>query len=168
MDGQTGFIPENGFSQGGIKPPVSSDPFTPQPTGAFDNPAPIANQKVFKPYQMKRLIVCCDGTWQSSNHGLDTVPSNIAKLSRAIAKFQRTKDGDFIHQFVFYDSGVGTATDAVAKEYEGLLHLKDNLTTTIAGTFAKWQGGIGKGLDENVCEAYNFLVMSSIVLIISN
>ena len=108
---------------------------------------------------MKRLIVCCDGTWQPSNHGVDNdVPSNIAKLARAIAKFQRTKDGDFIHQIVFYDAGVGTATDAVPKEDKGWFNFKDNLTSKFAETFAKWQGGFGKGLDENVCETYNFLV----------
>jgi uncharacterized protein (DUF2235 family) len=48
----------------------------------------------------------------------------------------------------------------VAKEERGWFDFKDNLTARFAETFAKWQGGIGKGLDENVCEAYNFLVYS--------
>ncbi|KAH6666785.1 hypothetical protein B0J14DRAFT_434891, partial [Halenospora varia] len=92
----------------------------------------------------KRLIVCCDGTWQSSNHGLQSIPSNVAKISRSVAKFTRDKDGTVIHQIVFYDAGVGTATDTVDSR---------------AGDWAKkHQGAYGEGLDENVCEAYNFLV----------
>ncbi|KAK0642538.1 Uncharacterized protein DIS24_g8958 [Lasiodiplodia hormozganensis] len=31
----------------------------------------------------KRLIVCCDGTWQASDKTYGTTPSNIAKLSRS-------------------------------------------------------------------------------------
>lgn len=92
----------------------------------------------------KRLIVCCDGTWQSSNHGLQSIPSNVAKISRSLAKFTRDKDGTAIHQIVFYDAGVGTGTDTV-----------DSLA---AGWAKKHQGAYGEGLDENVCEAYNFLV----------
>jgi len=92
----------------------------------------------------KRLIVCCDGTWQSSNHGIQSIPSNVAKISRSVAKFTREDDGTVIHQIVFYDAGVGTATDTV-----------DSLA---ADATKKHQGAFGEGLDENVCEAYNFLV----------
>jgi uncharacterized protein (DUF2235 family) len=92
----------------------------------------------------KRLIVCCDGTWQSSNHGIQSIPSNVAKLSRALAKYTQEEDGKVIHQVVFYDAGVGTATDTV--------------TTLAAKASKSHQGAFGEGLDENVCEAYNFLV----------
>jgi uncharacterized protein (DUF2235 family) len=92
----------------------------------------------------KRLVVCCDGTWQSSNHGLQSIPSNVAKISRSLAKFTRDENGTVIHQIVFYDAGVGTSTDSVKSEAADLAK--------------KHQGAYGEGLDENVCEAYNFLV----------
>jgi len=97
-----------------------------------------------QPPPKKRLIVCCDGTWQSSNHGLQSIPSNVAKISRSVSKYTRDQDGTVIHQVVFYDAGVGTAADSV-----------DSRGAAWAKTH---QGAYGEGLDENVCEAYNFLV----------
>jgi hypothetical protein len=52
---------------------------------------------------------------------------NIAKLARAIAKFQRAKDSDFIYQIVFYDAGVGPVTDVVPKEDRGWFDFNGNL-----------------------------------------
>lgn len=93
---------------------------------------------------MKRLIICCDGTWQSSNHGLHNTPSNITKISRSIAKYETRPDGSVVHQVVWYDAGVGTDTET---------------DTGRIGMFAKKRkGAFGIGLEENVCEGYNFLV----------
>ena len=103
----------------------------------------------------KRLIVCCDGTWQASNHGVKTIPSNIAKLSRAIKFYEKTSDGQFIHQIVYYSAGVGTGTDT-AKD---LGFVQDQ----IAWLVKTWEGGVGAGLDENVCEAYNFIVCELLI-----
>ncbi|KAL1641941.1 hypothetical protein SLS58_005777 [Diplodia intermedia] len=80
----------------------------------------------------KRLIVCCDGTWQASDKTYGTSPSNIAKLSRMIAR----EDGD-IPQVVYYQSGVGTGTWGV-------------FDMGISGSF-------GIGLSENVASAYHYL-----------
>jgi len=109
-------------------------------------------------YPFKRLIICCDGTWQSANHGKKNIPSNIAKLSRAIAKFQKTRDGQTIHQVVFYDAGVGTATDTANTKGWGPNSIVNKLAEGLLGAQ-------GFGLDENVCEAYNFLV---VLLCLSN
>lgn len=57
----------------------------------------------------KRLVICCDGTWQASNHGVHDVPSNIAKLSHAISKTYINEDGQAAPQVVYYDAGVATA-----------------------------------------------------------
>lgn len=99
----------------------------------------------------KRLIICCDGSWQSSNHGQMNVPSNVARLSRAIARCGLADDkGDAIHQIVYYNAGVGTGTSK-----------KDDqnwLANTMAGIQKTWEGAFGRGLEENVCEGYNFLV----------
>ncbi|KAJ9645695.1 hypothetical protein H2201_007490 [Coniosporium apollinis] len=66
----------------------------------------------------------------SSAHGINAVPSNVAKISRSFEKWYKDSDGTWELQMVYYDAGVAD---------EG------------KGTF-------GYGLDENVCEAYNFLV----------
>lgn len=78
----------------------------------------------------KRLIVCCDGTWQT----LDTpYPTNVAKIAQGIKAF--SKDG--LPQFVFYDSGIGSSWGQ-----------------KILG------GGLGKGIDEKILNAYRFLCLN--------
>ena len=57
----------------------------------------------------KKLVVCCDGTWQSST-SLDPqygTPSNVARLSRILAN-AGSSDGTDWQQVVYYDAGVGT------------------------------------------------------------
>ena len=72
--------------------------FQPQPAGAW-GPKPVR----------KRLIVCCDGTWQADNHATHEIPSNVAKLCRAISKTYIDENGLAAPQIVFYDAGVATA-----------------------------------------------------------
>jgi hypothetical protein len=91
------------------------------------------------PVAPKRLVVCCDGTWQSSVTGVKNIPSNITRLARSIARSGR--DGDKIwQQIVYYDAGIGTG-DLSRGE-------KDR------------QGGFGIGFVGNIIEAYNFLVLN--------
>jgi len=80
----------------------------------------------------KRLIVCCDGTWQSLNN-FD--PTNVAKLAKAV-KLKSEKDN--VPQILYYHDGVGT---------QGL---KDRLMG----------GAFGKGLDLVIANAYRFLCMN--------
>lgn len=84
----------------------------------------------------KRLIVACDGTWNDSDDlgksGKIPIPSNITRISRAIKAVSQ----DGVQQIVDYHSGLGT---------EGT-------------KFSRFLGDtIGKGLAENVREAYSFL-----------
>ena len=72
--------------------------FQPQPGGAW-GPKPVR----------KRLIVCCDGTWQAANHATHEIPSNVAKLSRATSKTYTDENGLAAPQIVFYDASVATA-----------------------------------------------------------
>ena len=90
----------------------------------------------------RRLIICCDGTWQSSVSSKDNVPSNVTKLCRVIARIGTDKNNPEKkwHQLVYYDSGIGTGN--------------------LSGSEAKRQGGTGAGLAENVIEAYNFIVLN--------
>ncbi|KAF2838110.1 hypothetical protein M501DRAFT_992982 [Patellaria atrata CBS 101060] len=99
----------------------------------------VAISSEVKP-QPKRIIICCDGTWQSAV-SLDPsqgCPSNVARISRIIAKAGVDQSGKEWQQVVYYDAGVGSGA---ITEYE-----------------KKRQGGLGIGLLENVIEAYNFIV----------
>jgi uncharacterized protein (DUF2235 family) len=60
----------------------------------------------------KRFIICCDGTWQSSDSGKVSVPSNVAILSRIIAADDGEEDGEVhFEQVSYYMSGIGTEGD---------------------------------------------------------
>lgn len=80
---------------------------------------------------MKRLIVCCDGTWQklSSNY-----PTNVIKITQGIKLLAEDKTP----QIVFYDEGIGTG----------------NKVDRLLG------GAFGKGIDQNIQDAYRFLCLN--------
>jgi uncharacterized protein (DUF2235 family) len=82
---------------------------------------------------MKRLIVCCDGTWNRPDQLADGVaaPTNVSKLALAVAR----EDGDGNAQVLHYQAGVGT------RRWE-----------RIRG------GAFGIGLSRNVQDCYRFLV----------
>lgn len=80
---------------------------------------------------MKRLVVCCDGTWQKLD---DPYPTNVLKMAQAI----RVVDDQGIPQIVHYDEGVGTG-DMVDK-YGG--------------------GAFGWGIDEKIQDVYRFLAFN--------
>lgn len=54
------------------------------------------------PLSAKRLIICCDGTGQSSLRGPAAMPTNVTRFCAALK-------GEAI-QIIYYQSGVGTAT----------------------------------------------------------
>lgn len=82
---------------------------------------------------MTRLIVCCDGTWNTPDQREDGLPSptNVVKFHNALAA-----EGGGEAQSHYYHSGVGT---------------DGNWWDRIAG------GGLGRGLDDNVKSAYHWL-----------
>ena len=82
---------------------------------------------------MKRLILCCDGTWNKADQESNGVPcpTNVVKLGYRVAK----RGGD-IPQIVYYDQGVGSG------------NVLDRLTG----------GAFRQGLEENIHDAYRFLV----------
>lgn len=81
---------------------------------------------------MKKIIICCDGTWANSDGGEKEVPSNVTRITRAIKSV--AKDGT--SQIVYYQAGVGGSGSSFEK---------------VVG------GGTGAGLLDNVREAYGFL-----------
>lgn len=79
---------------------------------------------------MKRLIVCCDGTWNRLDQ---PSPTNVVRIKAAIAD----RDAGGNEQRVHYEPGVGTRP---RERYLG--------------------GGLGVGLSRNVRACYRFLVDS--------
>ncbi len=78
--------------------------------------------------QKKRLVVCCDGTWQVLDKAK---PTNVQRIAQITA----LQDEAGVQQSVHYDAGVGTG----------------NRVDTLLG------GGFGAGLDREIREAYRFL-----------
>ena len=58
------------------------------------------------PNVMKRLILCCDGTWNRADQAHEGTPSTttVVKLAYRIAKH----DAAGMPQVILYDQGVGT------------------------------------------------------------
>jgi uncharacterized protein (DUF2235 family) len=91
------------------------------------------------PPASKRIIVCCDGTWQSSVTNTANIPSNVTRIARYLNKTGKDDQGREWQQVVYYDAGIGTGVSAIE---------------------AKRQGGTGAGFVGNVIEAYNFIVLN--------
>ncbi|KAI0335197.1 hypothetical protein GY45DRAFT_1342733 [Cubamyces sp. BRFM 1775] len=75
-------------------------------TGSFESTPNVASQALSRSH--KRIIVCCDGTWQD---GIVVSQrwkyTNILRLARAINHVDDRSE-PAIHQVVFYQSGIGT------------------------------------------------------------
>lgn len=80
---------------------------------------------------MKRLVVCCDGTWQKLT---SPCPTNVIKIAQAV----KAVGSDGVQQIAYYSEGIGTA----------------NPIDKILG------GAMGKGIDQNIEDAYRFLCLN--------
>lgn len=82
---------------------------------------------------MKRIVLCCDGTWNRADQaqGGESTPTNVVRAAYLIAKAAAGTS-----QVVLYDQGVGTG----------------NSLDRLSG------GAFGHGLDQNIFEAYRFLI----------
>ena len=82
---------------------------------------------------MKRLILCCDGTWNKPDEEKNgrPIPTNVVRLAYRVAK----RDGA-VPQITYYDMGVGTG----------------NVIDRLVG------GVLGEGLEDNIYDAYRFLL----------
>ena len=82
---------------------------------------------------MKRIVICCDGTWNRPDqvHDGKVCPSNVTKIARCIAP----ADSKGKRQLLFYDKGVGT------------------------GRFDRLLGGaFGWGIKKKILDVYRFLM----------
>lgn len=82
---------------------------------------------------MKRIVVCCDGTWNTPDQTAEGRPSqtNVTKLATAVADH----DGAGVPQVVYYQPGVGTSP---GERLRG--------------------GAFGMGLSRGVQEVYRFII----------
>jgi hypothetical protein len=81
----------------------------------------------------KRLIVCCDGTWNDADSA--GAFTNVVRIARAILPVDHRGDKETA-QIVYYQSGVGTGADLVQR---------------VLG------GSVGMGLSRNVRDGYGFI-----------
>jgi len=109
----------------------NSSTFAKQAHGDLVSPPAMSNPSSDIRPSPKRIIVCCDGTWQNSDGGDKGVPTNVTRISRALKSYT----GGGMAQTVYYQSGVGTGGPV----------------DKVVG------GGVGYGLSEHVREAYGFL-----------
>jgi uncharacterized protein (DUF2235 family) len=87
---------------------------------------------------MRNIVICCDGTGNEISENI----SNVLKLYRCLRKTEKTTP----RQLVFYDPGVGTLArpdvwHKLRQDFNAILGL-----------------ATGYGLDDNVLDAYQFLV----------
>lgn len=76
-------------------------------------------QKGVKQASYKRIILCADGTWLSSDSGDKSAPSNVAKIARAIASSGPDRKGAIVPQIVYYHSGLGSGDLPLQKAIYG-------------------------------------------------
>lgn len=81
---------------------------------------------------MRRLVFCFDGSWNGLK--ADNNPTNVQLIAEGVKPYD-ADDGTV--QIVYYDEGVGTRSDEVLRG-----------------------GALGKGLLENLREAYRFLIFN--------
>lgn len=79
---------------------------------------------------MKRLIVCCDGTWCAEHRGVVT---NVQRLRGMV----EPASADGVKQLVYYDEGIGTEGGPLQRITNGLT---------------------GRGLGRNILDAYAWLI----------
>lgn len=102
--------------------------------------------------QIKRLVVCCDGTWQGPDNDC---PTNVLKIAQAVKPVAKDKNGNEIAQVLYYDEGVGI--DEGTDEDKGIPKIfdvwKDIVDKVGGGAFGWWIGN-------KIKEAYIFLCLN--------
>jgi hypothetical protein len=74
--------------------------------------------KLLEPGVQRRLIVCCDGTWQENNTSQPL--SNVARIALCFSDYTPPGTGQALTQIVHYQSGVGTSPFVFDNWYEAM------------------------------------------------
>ncbi len=83
----------------------------------------------------KRIVVCCDGTWNSPDETSQGVPcpTNVVRMAEAV----KSKDKGGVEQKLFYDPGIGSSGGWIRRCFEG---------------------ATGTGMSKNILDAYRYLI----------
>ncbi|NIZ12411.1 DUF2235 domain-containing protein [Phaeobacter sp. HF9A] len=83
---------------------------------------------------MRRLVVCCDGTWNTPDQNRDGLPTptNVVKLHSLVA----AQDSAGVQQIPYYRAGVGTSGGIIRRALGG---------------------AIGRNLEDDIMSAYKFV-----------
>nr|UPX44705.1 hypothetical protein FAC7G5_16 [Penicillium fuscum] len=84
--------------------------------------------------EKKRLIVCCDGTWNDSISS-DSPLTNVSRISRLITDIDENSPSR-VPQVVYYHTGVGSGTSPAGNVVDGMS---------------------GRGISANIRNAYSFI-----------
>ena len=86
---------------------------------------------------MKRIVVCCDGTWNTPDESQDGIPcpTNVVKLAEAVKPSAKDKT----KQLMYYDPGIGTGGSMIQRWFDG---------------------ATGSGISRNILDAYRYLIAS--------
>jgi uncharacterized protein (DUF2235 family) len=80
---------------------------------------------------MKRLVICCDGTWQRIE---SSSPTNVERIAQAV----KSQDSHGVARVTYYQAGIGTW---------------DWMDKLLGGAF-------GIGIDQHIQLAYQFLALN--------
>jgi len=92
---------------------------SPVPVVDDAQPPSVVSAKNSLPKNKKRLIVCCDGTWQDGVVVKERWRyTNVMRLSRAL-RHQDERAENVIPQIVFYQSGIGSSPNFYSEYIQG-------------------------------------------------
>lgn len=101
--------------------------------------------------RQKRIVVCCDGTWDNSVSGTKN-PTNVVRLSRGL----ESEDADGIAQIVYYHTGIGT-TQAIFGPYIDGATGRGRIDTYHAQVLKAYTSA---GIKYNIRHAYSFVCLN--------
>jgi uncharacterized protein (DUF2235 family) len=86
---------------------------------------------------MKRIVIFCDGTWNTPDKSENGKPcqTNVVKLAKAL----RLVSDDGTEQKLYYDIGIGAEGSRIKRMFDG---------------------ATGSGISENILQAYRFIIQN--------
>jgi len=86
---------------------------------------------------VKRIIICCDGTWNTPDKEENNIPceTNVVKIADAV----KESAGDSTRQLLYYHPGVGTRGSLFHRIFDG---------------------ATGTGISQNILDAYRYLILT--------
>jgi hypothetical protein len=104
---------------------------------------------------MKRLFICCDGTWQNAI-GTNRPLTNVARFARSVKR----KGHDDAVQIVYYASGVGSKPDNTTKAPKSVFQWMSDIPAVgqwFGNKFTRYHGGTTGAGKNPLCHYQNQL-----------